>query len=105
MARLIKTKVEWEGMVRDEYALVEGQAPAPYPPKPDFKTVGKNQPRIDGTERVTGRAQYTLDVHLPGMLYARVLRSLYPHARIKKIDVRGAATLPGVRGIVSYQNV
>ncbi len=76
----------------------------PYPPKAEFKVIGKDQPKIDGPERVTGRAIYTFDVHLPGMLYARVLRSPYPHARIKKIDISRAVALPGVRGVISYQN-
>ena len=49
-------------------------------------TVGSATSRIDGLERVTGRAQYTGDVQLPGMLYARVLRSPYAHAQIRRID-------------------
>jgi CO/xanthine dehydrogenase Mo-binding subunit len=66
--------------------------------------VGQPTPRIDAAERVTGRAKYTADVQLPGMLYARVLRSPHPHARIVSIDTSRAQVLPGVRGIVHYQN-
>src|SRR6185436_6747296 len=47
-----------------------------------LKTLGHATPRIDGVERVTGKATYTGDVRIPGMLYARVLRSPHPHARI-----------------------
>ena len=43
----------------------------------EFSIVGKRTPRIDAYERVTGQAHYTGDIQLPGMLYARVLRS--PH--------------------------
>jgi len=57
---------------------------------PPLDTVGHPTPRIDAIERVTGRAMYTRDVHLPGMLYARVLRSQHPHARITAIDVAKA---------------
>jgi CO/xanthine dehydrogenase Mo-binding subunit len=52
-------------------------------------------PRIDAVERVTGRATYTRDVSLDGMLYAQVLRSPHPHARIRSIDLSKARALPG----------
>ena len=55
-----------------------------------LNTVGHNVPRIDAYERVTGKATYTRDVRVPGMLYARVLRSPHPHARIRSIDVSRA---------------
>src|SRR5690349_5236524 len=61
-----------------------------------LKTVGHATPRIDAQERVTGKATYTLDVKVPGMLYARVLRSPHPHARIRKIDFSKASAMPGV---------
>ena len=50
--------------------------------------------RIDAVERVTGRARYTRDIELPGMLFARILRSPHPHARIRAIDVSKAKALP-----------
>ncbi|HEY1268777.1 MAG TPA: hypothetical protein VGH16_16090, partial [Candidatus Binatia bacterium] len=56
----------------------------------EFSVVGKATPRIDGFERVTGKAEYTGDVQLPGMLYARVLRSPHPHAKIVSIDTSKA---------------
>ena len=69
-----------------------------------LNTVGHRTPRIDALLRVTGRAEYTGDVKLPGMLYARVLRSPHPHARIKSIDTSKAAALPGVRAILTHEN-
>ena len=63
--------------------------------------VGVPTPRIDAPERVTGRARYTADVQLPGMLYARVLRSPHPHARLQRVDTRAAERLPGVRTVIS----
>jgi xanthine dehydrogenase molybdenum-binding subunit len=66
-------------------------------------TVGHPTPRIDAIERVTGRARYTRDVTLPGMLFARVLRSPHPHARIKSIDLTRARALPGVKAILTHE--
>jgi xanthine dehydrogenase molybdenum-binding subunit len=69
-----------------------------------MKVIGQSTPRIDATERVTGRATYTRDVFLDGMLYARILRSPHPHARIRSIDVTKARALPGVKAIISHDN-
>ena len=70
----------------------------------EFSVVGKRIPRIDGFERVTGQAQYTGDIELPGMLYARVLRSPHPHARIVSIDTSKAEKLAGVKAVVHHEN-
>ncbi len=66
-----------------------------------LKTVGHATPRIDALKRVTGAATYTADIVVPGMLYARVLRSPHPHARIKRIDVSKAQALAGVKAILT----
>lgn len=63
--------------------------------------VGKPHPRVEGAEKVTGRAQYTYDVRQPRQLYARVLRSPHPHAEITRIDTSRAAALPGVYAVIS----
>jgi xanthine dehydrogenase YagR molybdenum-binding subunit len=55
--------------------------------------------RVDAPLKVTGAAHYTYDVQLPGMLYGRVLRSPYAHARVLKIDASAARRIPGVRAI------
>ena len=70
----------------------------------EFSVVGKKTPRIDAYERVTGQAQYTGDLQLPGMLYARVLRSNVPHAKIIGIDTSKADKLPGVKAIIHHGN-
>ena len=69
-----------------------------------LNVVGHATPRIDAVERVTGKADYTGDIQLPGMLYARVLRSPHPHARITKIDAAKARALPGVKAIITHEN-
>jgi xanthine dehydrogenase molybdenum-binding subunit len=69
-----------------------------------LKTVGHPTTRIDARERVSGKATYSGDVQLPGMLYARVLRSPHPHARIRRIDTSKAQALPGVKAVVTHEN-
>ena len=66
-------------------------------------TIGNGTDRVDAVERVTGEAKFTRDVRMPGMLYAKVLRSPHPHARIRSIDVSRAARLPGVRAIATHE--
>lgn len=53
----------------------------------EFQTIGKPTPYIGGEDPVTGRAVYTDDLRLPGLLVGRILRSPLPHARIVKVDV------------------
>lgn len=76
----------------------------PTAPVAPLKTVGHPVPRIDAVQRVTGKATYTRDVQLPGMLYARVLRSPHAHARIRRIDVSKALALPGVKALLTHEN-
>ncbi len=104
MPKVIKTQTEFEGRTLEEYVVVEGEGLEPWEPQAALRFVGKSTPRIDGPERVTGKALYTADVQLPGMLYGKILRSPLPHAKIKKIDTHRAAKLPGVRAVLSSQN-
>ncbi len=53
--------------------------------------------RLDGYEKASGKAIYTRDIKLPGMLYAKQFESPYAHAKIKSMDTRKAKALPGVR--------
>jgi xanthine dehydrogenase molybdenum-binding subunit len=70
----------------------------------EYTIIGKRTPRIDAFERVTGQAQYTGDIQLPGMLHGRVLRSPHPHARIVSIDTSKAEKLAGVKAIIHHEN-
>ena len=67
----------------------------------EYNVVGTRPIRHDGTDKVTGRAQYGADINLPGLLYGKILRSPHPHARIKSIDVSKALAHPGVRAVVT----
>lgn len=69
-----------------------------------LRTVGTATPRVDAYERVTGKATYSGDIQLPGMLYARILTSPHPHARITSIDSSAALASPGVSAILTYEN-
>ena len=66
-------------------------------------TIGHVTPRVDAIARVTGQAKYTNDIKIPGMLYARVLRSPHPHARIRRIDTSAASRLPGVQAVITHE--
>ena len=70
-----------------------------------FTYVGKSLPRLDGREKVTGAAHYTADLVLPRMLHGWLLRSPYPHARIKRIDSSKAEAFPGVMAVLHHDNV
>ena len=65
------------------------------------RVIGRAQIGSDAREKVTGVAEYTFDVAFPNMLHGKILRSPYPHARIRSIDVSGARNLPGVRAVVT----
>jgi len=67
----------------------------------EYSIVGKRVPRVDGAVKVTGEARYTVDRELPRMLYGKILRSPYPHAKILNIDVSKAQKLPGVKAILT----
>ena len=62
-------------------------------------------PRIDGFDKVTGAARYAADIVRPGMLWAKVLRSPLPHARIVSIDAGRARRLPGVHAVLTGRDL
>ena len=64
-----------------------------------LKYVGRSVPRVDGIEKVTGKAKFLGDLAIPGMLHGKILRSTYPHARILAIDTSRAESLPGVAAV------
>src|SRR5437764_5935840 len=65
--------------------------------------VGTSLRRPDGPDKVTGRARYTADQVLPGMLHARLITSPYAHARILNIDTSAALSIPGVVGVFTAE--
>lgn len=69
------------------------------------KIIGQPLPRVEGPVKVMGRCLYAADVHRPGMLWGKVLRSPLPHARILNIDASKATRLPGVRAAITGRDV
>ena len=76
-------------------------ATRPTPPSP----IGESVPRRDGIAKVTGAGRYTVDLGMPGLAHARVLRSPYPHARIRSIDAAAARSHPGVIAVVTADDL
>jgi CO/xanthine dehydrogenase Mo-binding subunit len=73
--------------------------------KREFKYVGRNVPRVDGIDKVTGSAKFVGDITVPGMLYGKILRSSYPHARIRSIDTAQAEALSGVAAVLTGKDI
>ena len=71
----------------------------------EFKVVGKRPIRHDGYDKVTGRAFYGADIHLPGLLHGKILRSPHAHARILSIDTSRAEAHPEVRAVVTSSDL
>ena len=71
----------------------------------EYNVVGTRPVRPDGADKVTGKAHYSADINLPGLLYGKVLRSPHAHARIKSIDTSRAAAHPGVRAVVTAADI
>lgn len=69
-----------------------------------YAILGKKVPFIEGKDRATGRTRYVTDMKLPNMLYGKVLRSPFPHARILSIDTSKAKKLPGVHAVLTYDD-
>ena len=69
------------------------------------RVIGTSPRRIDGAVKATGAAIYTMDLEVPGMLHAKVLRSPYPHARMVEIDSSKAAALPGVVTVLTRETL
>jgi xanthine dehydrogenase YagR molybdenum-binding subunit len=90
--------IDCTGLGHAERRIGADQPPA-LAPNARLSAIGKRIPRIDGVAKVTGAARYTVDLKLPGMLFARLLRSPYPQARVVAIDTSAAERHPAVRAL------
>ncbi|MEW5978285.1 MAG: xanthine dehydrogenase family protein molybdopterin-binding subunit [Acidobacteriota bacterium] len=70
-----------------------------WPEMNERKILGKRVSRLDGPDKVTGRAKYSSDVKRPGQLYGKFLRCPYAHARVVSIDISAAEKVPGVKAV------
>ena len=80
---------------RDRKKRAQNSAP------PGGGVIGTRARKVDGFMKATGRAVYTDDIALPGMLHGKILRSVHPHARLRGIDVSKAMALEGVYGVIT----
>ncbi len=94
-----------EYTLTDESREVPATEPPVWPINKDLKFVGQSVERYDGHAKVTGRARYTSDIQLPGMLYAKFVNASVPHARVVSVDTTAAEKYPGVRGAHVIQHV
>lgn len=94
-------KLGFEGQSRQVEVEIEEEEPRPWDLDTKLQVAGTRVPRAEGPDKVTGRAKYTADVNLPGMLHARILGSPHAAAEVTVVDVSKAAAIPGVRAIVS----
>ncbi len=76
-----------------------------WPEAGERKLIGRRISRIDGPEKTSGKAKYTYDINLPGMLYAKILGSPYAHCKITALDTSAAESMPGVKAVRKIQDV
>ena len=67
--------------------------------------VGQSMPRLEVRAKVTGRADYTHHLHLPGMLHGKVFRATVPHGRIRSLDTAAARAVPGVHRVITGADI
>src|SRR5208337_1188373 len=84
---------------------LRGQAVSSDRREPKKGSIGRSITRLDSLPKVTGKAVFTDDMSLPNMLFAGVLRSPYPSARINSIDCSEALSLPGVRAALTAKDI
>jgi xanthine dehydrogenase YagR molybdenum-binding subunit len=84
---------------------VRQDEPPPLPVNAELTYIGKPTERYDGPAKAMGTGKYTADIHLPGMLYARMIDATIPHGRIVSIDTTAAEKLPGVRAVHIIEHV
>jgi xanthine dehydrogenase YagR molybdenum-binding subunit len=104
LGRRVKTQVEVEGQIEEIEAEIPAEDLPPWQQE-NLVWVGKGISRVDGLEKCTGRAKYTCDIQLPGMLYGKILRCPYPYARLVRLNTSKARQLRGVKAILTPENV
>jgi len=74
-----------------------------WPPAERRSLIGKRISRVDGPDKVSGKAKYTYDVSRPGLLHGKIVRSAHAHARVVSVDTSAAEALPGVKAVQVVQ--
>ncbi len=104
-ARFVRTQKEMEGRYEDVWVLVdETDDVESWPATAELALVGQPSPRQDGAHRAAGRARFTSDVRLAGMLHAAVLRSPVANGRVRSLDLDAALAVAGVRAVIGPES-
>jgi xanthine dehydrogenase YagR molybdenum-binding subunit len=101
MPRKEKVRVGFPGTSREIEVEVQDGDQSPWELGDEFRVVGTPVPRLDGADKVTGRAKYAYDVNPKGLCHAVVLRSPHPAATVKSIDLSAAEAVKGVVAALS----
>jgi xanthine dehydrogenase YagR molybdenum-binding subunit len=96
----VKVVLGFEGHRVEKTVEVPSGEPRPWDLETKFEVLQKNHPRADGLPKATGRARYTHDVRLPGMLWGAILRSPHAAAAVKSVDLEAAKQCPGVKAAI-----
>lgn len=99
MAREVELTIGYDDQLTTVKRMIPDDEPPPWDAKSTLRVVGKPVPRVDARDKVTGKAKYTCDLILPGMLYGVIVRSPHPAARILRVDTARAEKMPGVRAV------
>ena len=103
-SRRVTLNLGFGGRHRDVTMEIPNDEPTPWQWGERLWVVGQPSPRVDRPLKATGAAHYTYDIELPGMLYGAILRSPWPHARVRDIDLSGAQNLAGVRAVLALDD-
>ena len=71
----------------------------------EYSVIGQSIPIVDGYEKATGKAVYSTDIQLPGMLHGKILRSPYPFAKVTYINTDRALRLKGVKAVITSRDI
>ncbi len=101
MLRAVEGWQAFDGVPLDAKPLEHGERDQ----RRDHAIVGHGWTRYDAPDKITGRAKYTADIRLPGMIYAKILGSPIAHGIIRRIDASKARAHPGVLAVITGANV
>ncbi len=99
MARSVRLKIGYQDHFTTVTRSIPDDEPQPWDADTQLRVVGQAVPRVDARGKVTGRATYTRDIRLPGMLYGVIIRSPYAAAEVGGVDTSAAEKMPGVRAV------
>ncbi|MCA1611979.1 MAG: xanthine dehydrogenase family protein molybdopterin-binding subunit [Acidobacteria bacterium] len=96
-----KLRLGFNGHFEEKEVEIAAGDPTPWDPSQTFSILGARTPRLDARAKATGAARYSIDVRLPGMLYARILRSHDPATVVRSLDLTAARKMPGIRAVLA----